>query len=281
MSSGWDTSGASVCMSNSNLTLTDIMDIGFVAAMQGNSSPYPSQPGQWDRRVPPKFTESPLFVTTSESTPMVSGGRKLWLGVEDAGSSACRSPLNPDGPFLEQSSFVSEQLGQFNNSIVGTFYGSKVSTPYKKEGMETSDPLAVDLTTSKLQDSEVVLNASALQKPAPPLWEISEINSALEENTPSLEVSISDLRFPNTSSDGEPAVPAVQSSTAPIAQWVGVKHKDLGRAYLQPFRYRRQLSASEIPVTGLAPSVCFQLAAGSPDKPIERQLEGTAGSQAS
>lgn len=267
-------------MSNSNLTLTDIMDLGFVAPMHGNSSPYPSQPEQWDSRVPPKFRGSPLFVTVSESTPMVSGGRKLWLGA-DAGSSACRSPLNPDGPFLEQSSLVSEQLGQFNNSIVGIFYGSKASTPYKKEGMETSDPLVVDIATSKLQDSEAAINASALQKPAPPLWEISEINSALEENTPSLEVSISDLRFPNTSSDGEPPVPAVQSSTAPIAQWVGVKHKDIGRSYLQPFRYRRQLSASEIPGTGMGPSVCsFQLAAGSPDKPIERQLEVTAGSQA-
>ncbi|XP_018418105.1 PREDICTED: uncharacterized protein LOC108791962 [Nanorana parkeri] len=279
MSSGWDTSGASFLMSNSNPTLTEIMDMGFVAAVHGNSSPFSSQPEQWDSRAPPKSGVSPLFVTVSESTPMTRGGGKLWLGsVEDVGSSDCRSPLNPDGQFLEQS-LVSESLNQFNNSIVGIFYGSKVSTPYKKEGMETSDPLVVDITIPKLQDSEVVVNASVLQKPAPPVWEISEINSALEENTPSLEVSISDLRFPNISSEGEPLVPA-QLSAAPLAQWVGVKHKDIGRSYLQPFRYRRQLSASEIPVTSLPPQVCFQLATGSPDKLVEWQLEVTAGPQA-
>ncbi|XP_072259824.1 uncharacterized protein [Pyxicephalus adspersus] len=280
MSSGWDTSGASFFMSKSNLTLTEIMDMGFVAAVHGNSSPFSSQPEQWDSRIPPKPGVSPLFVTVSESTPMArGGGGKLWLGIEDPGSSACRSPLNPDGPFLEQSSMVLESLNQFNNSIVGIFYGGKVSTPYKKEGMETSDPLVVDITTSKLQDSEVVVNASTLQKTAPPMWEISEINSALEENTPSLEVSISDLRFPNTSGEGEPPVPA--QSAAPLTQWVGVKHKDIGRSYLQPFHYRRQLSASDIPVTSLAPPVCsFQLATGSPDKPVEWQQEVTAGPQA-
>ncbi|KAM5135968.1 uncharacterized protein ACMZJ9_018478 [Mantella aurantiaca] len=273
MSSGWDTSGASFFMSNSNLTLTEIMDIGFVAAVHRNSSPYLEQ---WDGRVPPKYGGgSPLFVKVSESSPLASGGGKLCMGIENVGPSACQSPLNPDAPFLEQTSLVSEPLSQFNNSIVEVFYGGKVSTPYKKEGMETSDPLVVDLAASKLQDAQVVVHASALQKPAPPAWEISEINSALEDNTPSLEVSISDLRFPNVSGESEPP-----ASAAPLAQWVGVMHKDMGRSYLQPLGYRRQLSASDIPVTSLAPPLCVQLAAGSPDRPVEWQLEVIAGPQA-
>lgn len=246
-------------MSKSNLTV-DVMDRCFVAAAHGNSSPFTSHPDQWDSRVPSKYGGSPFFMTVSESSPMASGGEKLWLSME-AGSS--QSPLNPDGTFLEQSS-VAEPLGQFNNSSIVEVYGSKMSTPYKKQGMETSDPMLVDLTASKLPDSEVVVNASGLQKTGPPMWEISEINSALELNSPSLEVSICDLRFQSISSECETSVPS-QTSASPLAQWVGVKHKDSGITYLQPFRYRRQLSASEVPI--LATPVCYQPAAGSPDQP--------------
>ncbi|KAM9296513.1 uncharacterized protein PAF06_017411 [Gastrophryne carolinensis] len=276
MSSGWDNSGSSFFKSTSNLTLTDIMDMGFVAAVHGNSSPFHSQLEQLDGRVRPKSGVSPIFVKVSESTPLASGAGKMWLGIEDVGSSSCRSPLNPEGLFFEQSSLISESLVQFNNSIVGIFCGATVSTPYKKEGAETSDPLMVEVTTSKLQESEVVVNAAAPQKTVPPMWEISEINSALEENTPSLDVSISDLCFPNGSGEAAPAPPP----TAPIAQWVGVKHKDIGRSYLQPFRYKRQLSASEIPVTNASPPVCaFQLTAASPGKPGEWQIEVATGPQ--
>ncbi|XP_075071490.1 uncharacterized protein LOC142160515 [Mixophyes fleayi] len=280
MSSVRDSSGTSFLMSNSNLTLTEILDMGFVAALRGNSSPYTPQLEQWDHRTCPKFGESPLFVKSSESTPLASGEGKLWLGVEDVGPTVCRSPLNPDGQVFEQSSLTSEPLNQFNNSIVGIFYGAKESTPYKKEErLETSDLSVVDVAISKLQDSEVVVNVIG-QKSAPPMWEISEINSALEENTPSLEVSISDLRFPNSSGESEPPVPA-QPSSAPFAQWVGAKHKDVGRSFLQPFRYQRQLSASEIPITSFAPPTCsFKISAMSPDKMGDRQLEMTTGAQA-
>ncbi|XP_056405953.1 uncharacterized protein LOC130297468 [Hyla sarda] len=271
MSSGWDTSGASFFMSKSNLTLTDVMDMGFVATVRDNSSPFPALE-QLDYRT--KFGGSPFLIKSSETTPQASGGGKLWLGVEEAGSVACRSPLNPEGPVFEQSSMTSEPIGQFNNSIVGVFYGAKVSTPYKKDGLETSDPLMVDITISKLQDSEVVVNAMGQQKTAPPMWEISEINSALEENTPSLDVSISDLRFPNGSNECEPLVPAQPPASAPFTQWVGVKHKDMGLSFLQPFHYQRQLSASEIPAVGFAPSLLsFQVSAVTPDKPGEWQLE--------
>lgn len=278
MSSGWDTSGASFFTSNSNLTLTEIMDLGFVAALRGNSSPYPTHE-QLDHRT--KSGGSPFFIKSSETTPLSSGSGKLWLGAEEVGPTVCRSLLNPDGPVFEQSS-TSEPISQFNNSIVGVFYGDKVSTPYKKEeGLENSDPLVVDVTISKLQDSEVVLNAVGQQKSAPPMWEISEINSALEENTPSLDVSISDLRFPNGSGESESLVPAQPSASAPFAQWIGVIHKDVGRSFLQPFRYQRQLSASEIPIASFAPPLCsFQISAVTPDKPGEWQLEVTTGAQA-
>ncbi|KAG8565371.1 hypothetical protein GDO81_012826 [Engystomops pustulosus] len=276
MSFGWDSSGASFVMSNSNLTLTEIMDMGFVAAVRGNSSPYPSLE-QLDHRT--KLGGSPFFIKPSETTSLSSGG-KLRLGIEDLGPTICRSPLNPDGPVFEQS-MTSEATNQFNNSIVGFFYGDKVSTPYKEEGLENSDPLVVDITVSKLQDPEVVLKAVGQQNAAPPMWEISEINSALEENTPSLDVSISDLRFPNGSGESEPPVPAPQTTSAPVAQWVGVKHKDIGRSYLQPFRFTRQLSASDIPITNLTPALCsFQISAASPDKPGDWQLEVTSGVQA-
>ncbi|XP_069808900.1 uncharacterized protein [Dendropsophus ebraccatus] len=275
MSSGWDSNSASFFMSNSNLTLTEIMDLGFVAALRDNSSPYPTLE-QLDRRT--KSGGSPFFIRSSETTPQASGGGKLWLGVEEAGPVTCRTPINPDAPVFEQSSITSEPIGQFNNSIVGVFYGAKVSTPYKKEGLETSDPLVVDITISKLQDAEVVVNAMGQQKTGSPMWEISEINSALEENTPSLDVSISDLRFPSGSGDSEPLAPAQPS--APFPQWVGVKHKDVGRSFLQPFRYQRQLSASDIPIASLAPPLCsFHVSAASPDRPGEWQLE-VAGAQA-
>ncbi|XP_066442031.1 uncharacterized protein [Eleutherodactylus coqui] len=253
-------------MSATNLTLTEIMDMGFVAAAQTNSMPYPTLE-QLDQRI--KSGGSPFFIESLQTPPLASGG-KLWLGVEDVGLTVCRSPLNPDGPIFEQS-IISEPVSQFNNSIVGVFYGDKASTPCKKEGLENSDPL-LDVTISKLQDSEVVVNAQ--HKPAPPMWEISGINSALEENTPFLDVSISDLRFPNGSSESEPLVPILPSTSASLAPWVGVKLKDVGRSFLQPFRYQRQLSASEIPITGLAPSLCsLHISAVSPDKQGEWQLE--------
>ncbi|XP_044155410.1 uncharacterized protein LOC122941980 [Bufo gargarizans] len=243
------------------------MDTGFVATVRGNSSPYPTLE-QLDRRT--KSGGSPFFIKASEATTLASGGGKLWL--EEIGPTVCRSPLNPDGPVFEQSSITSESINQFNNSIVGVFYGAKVSTPCKKEGLENSDPL-VDVTISKLQDPEVTLNAVGQQKSASPMWEISEINSVLEEPTPSLDVSISDLRFPYGSNESEPQVPAHSSASAPFAQWVGVKHKDMGRSFLQPFCYQRQLSASEIQI-GLAPPLCsYQISAVAPDKPGEWQLE--------
>lgn len=278
MSSGWDNSGASFFMSNSNLTLTEILDLGFVAALRGNSSPYPTHE-QLDHRT--KSGGSPFLMKSSETTSLSCDGGKLWLGVE-AGSTAFRSPLIPDAPVFEQPSITSEPISQFNNSIVGVFYGDKASTPYKKEeGLENSDPLVVDVTISKLQDSEVVLDAVGQQKSAPPMWEFSEINSALEENTPSLDVSISDLRFPNGSGDSEQVPEIPPSASAPFAQWVGVKHKDVGRSFLQPFRYQRHLSASEIPLGSFAPPLCsFQISAVSPDKPGEWQLEVTTGAQA-
>ncbi|XP_063816361.1 uncharacterized protein LOC135055816 isoform X2 [Pseudophryne corroboree] len=273
MSSGWDSSGASFFMSNPNLTLTELLDLGFVATVHGNSSPYSPQLGQWDHRICPKSGGSPFFIKASESTSLASG-RNLWLGAEDVGQTVCRSPLNPDGPVFEQSSLASEPLNQFNNSIVGVFYGAKVSTPYKKEeSLETADQ-SVDVTISKLQESEVVVNVTGLQKSVPPMWEISEINSALEDNSPSLEVSISDLRFPNGSSECEQSLPA-QLSATPFAQWVGIKNKDVGRSFLQPFHYQRQLSASELPITNLAPPVCsFKSSAVSPDT-MDWQLEMT------
>ncbi|XP_075701332.1 uncharacterized protein LOC142665502 [Rhinoderma darwinii] len=262
MSSGWD----SFFMSNSNRTLTEIMDVGFVSAVRANSSPYlPLE--QLDHRT--KSGASPVFI---KSTPLTNGAGRLWLGVEDIGPNVCRSPLNPDGSVFEQS--TSDPINQFNNSIVEVFYGEKVSTPYKDEEiLENSDPVVVDFTFSKMQDSELVLNAVGQQKPAPPMWEISEINSALEENTPSIDVSISDLRFPNGSSESEPV--AFAQPSVPFAQWVGVEHKDVGRSFLQPFRYQRQLSASEIPIVSLAPPFrSFQISAVTPDE-SEWQFEVT------
>ncbi|XP_075134183.1 uncharacterized protein LOC142209145 [Leptodactylus fuscus] len=254
-------------MSNSNLTLTEIMDMGFVAAIRGNSSPYPTLE-QMDPAT--KSGGSPFFIKPSETAPLASSGGKLWLGMEDLGQ-VCRSPLNPDGPVFEQS-ITCESTQQFNNSIVGVHYGAKVSTPCNKEGLETSDPLVADITISKLQDPEVALGAVGQQKPAPPMWEISEINSALEENTPSLDVSISDLRFANGSSESESLVSSQPS--APFAQWAGTKHKDVGRSYLRPFHHQRHLSASEIPIGSLVPPLCsIQISAVSPDKPGECPLE--------
>ncbi|XP_073411427.1 uncharacterized protein [Dendrobates tinctorius] len=258
MFSGLDNSGASFLLTNSNLTLNELMDLGFVASLQGNSSPY-STLDHLDHGI--KCDESSIFIKSSNATPLANGGGKPWLGAEESGPAVTRSPLNPDGPVFEQSSIISETINQFNNSIVGVFYGDKVSTPYKKdESLETADPLAIDITISKLQDTEILLNSIRQQKPAPPMWEISEINSALEEHTPSLDVS--DLRFPNDSE-----LPAQPSASAPCAQWAGVKHKEMGRSLLQPFRYQRQLSASEIPITILAHTVCSsRMSALSPDK---------------
>ncbi|XP_073537686.1 uncharacterized protein [Phyllobates terribilis] len=231
------------------------MDLGFVASVRGNSSPYPTLE-HLDHRI--KSDGSPIYIKSSDVTPVASGGSKPWLGAEESEPAVSRTPLNPDGPVFEQSSIISETINQFNNSIVGVFYGDKVSTPYKKdESVETTDPLALDITISKLQDTEVLLNAVRQQKPAPPVWEISEINSALEEHTPSIDVSTSDLRFPNDSE---------LSASAPYAQWAGVKHKEMGRSLLQPFRYQCQLSASEIPITSLGhPVYSSQISAVSPD----------------
>ncbi|CAJ0928248.1 unnamed protein product [Ranitomeya imitator] len=211
-----------------------------------------------------KSDESPIF-QKPDVTPLGSGGGKPLLSAEESGPAVTRSPLNPEGPVFEQSSIISETINQFNNSIVGVFYGDKVSTPCKEDdGLETTDgwdPLAIDISISKLQDTEVLLNCIRQQKPASPMWEISEINSALEERTPSLEVS--DLRFPNDSE----LLPTQPSASAPCAQWAGVKHKEMGRSLLQPFRYQRQLSASEIPITILAHPVCAsRIPALSPDK---------------
>ncbi|XP_077127737.1 uncharacterized protein LOC143783202 [Ranitomeya variabilis] len=258
MFSGLDNSGASFLLTNSNLTLTELMDLGFVASVRGNSSPY-STLDHLDHGI--KSDESPIF-RKPDVTPLTSGGDKPWLSAEESGPAVTRSPLNPEGPVFEQSSIISETINQFNNSIVGVFYGDKVSTPYKEDdSLETTDPLAIDISISKLQDTEVLLNSIRQQKPASPMWEISEINSALEERTPSLEVS--DLRFPHDSE----LLPTQPSASAPCAQWTGVKHKEMGHSLLQPFRYQRRLSASEIPITILAHPVCSsRMPALSPEK---------------
>ncbi|KAM8945634.1 uncharacterized protein RCH25_048940 [Pelodytes ibericus] len=270
MSSGWDSSGVSFFMTSSNLTLTEIMDMGFVAKTYCSSSPSPTTTEPWDHRIRPKSGSSPFLLKVSESTPVVNGKGKLWLGVEEI-LPPLKSPLPTDGTILELSSLVSETLPQFNNSIVGVFCGAKVSTPYKKEqNLENSDPMVVD-AISKLQDSELV-SVAGLQKSAPPIWELSEINSAVEESTPSLEVSIPDLRFPS-SSDREASIPA-QAPVAACTQWVGATHKDLGQSFLQPFRYQRPLSASEIPISCLAPPLrTYHLSVMSPDKQGAWQME--------
>ncbi|XP_063309320.1 uncharacterized protein LOC134610305 [Pelobates fuscus] len=278
MSSGWDSSGVSFVMSASNLTITEIMDMGFVARAQNSSSPCPAQLEQWDHRIRPKHGESPYLLKVSESTPLISGGAKPWLGGEENLPLLNRSSLNPDSTVFELSSLVSEPQTQFNNSIVEVFYGAKVSTPYKKEqNFETSDTMVADDPVSKLQDSELMVSAAGLQKSAPPMWELSEINSAVEESTPSLDVSISDLRF-QSSSDREPPLPA-QATATPTPHWVGATHKDIGRSYLQPFRYQRQLSASEIPIPSIVPPLrSLNLSAFSFDElGREWQIEVTAG----
>uniref|UniRef100_A0A8C5WM83 Uncharacterized protein n=1 Tax=Leptobrachium leishanense TaxID=445787 RepID=A0A8C5WM83_9ANUR len=251
MSSGWDNSGASFLLSTSNLTITELMDMGFVATALSNSSPCPATFEQWDHRIRPKHGESPFLLKVSESTPL-NDGAKAWLGGESM-QGLNRSPLHPEGMTFELSSLIAEPQAQFNNSsIVEVFYGAKVSTPCKKEqSLETSDSLVADAQASKLQDLEMV-HAAGRHKSAPPLWELSEINSAVEESTPSLDVSISDLRF-QSSSDREAPMP-IQASTTPRAQWAGATHKDLGHSFLQPFRYQRQLSASDIPIPTSAPT---------------------------
>ncbi|XP_053309866.1 uncharacterized protein LOC128471892 [Spea bombifrons] len=243
------------------------MDMGFVATVHSDSSPCPTRLEQWDHRVPPKAGGSPFLIKVSESTPMVHAGAKSWLGVEEILPALNRSPLNPDGAVFELSSMASEPLAQFNNSVVGVFYGAKVSTPYKEEqDLEISDPIPVDEPCSKLQDTDLVVSTAGLQKSVPPMWEISEINSAVEESTPSLDVSISDLRFTSGYGDPDDTLPS-QASAAPSAQWVGVTHKDIGRAFLRPFRYQRQLSASEIPIPTMAPPMHpFNLSAVFPDR---------------
>ncbi|OCT57767.1 hypothetical protein XELAEV_18003103mg [Xenopus laevis] len=246
MSISWDSSAISFLMSSSNLTLTEIMDLGFVATAQGSSSPCSSQIEQLDHRTRPKSGGSPFLLKVSESTPLVSGGKQR-LTVEEILPCLSRSPLPPpDGQVFELSTLAPEPL---SNSIVGVFYGAKVSTPYKEE---TTDAICVDIQVPKLQDSEMVVQAVGVQKPsAPPIWELSEINSALEENTPTLDVSVSDLRYVGGSDRDQPPNPQVPASQC--NQWVGITHKDVGRSYLQPFRYQRQLSASEIQVTSNTP----------------------------
>ncbi|XP_068118129.1 uncharacterized protein [Hyperolius riggenbachi] len=302
MSSSWDSSRASFFMSHSNVTLTETMNEALTeylneafvgrlptrssspfqpqlqhldSILRTGSSPFQPLLEQLDSRVCPKAVVSPLLVSTKEGALVASGGEKLWLGVEETGSSVCPSPLNPDMLLFEQSSLASEQLGQCSNSIVGLFYGAKMSTPNKEEdSMETSNPLEVDITMPRQQGSED--HIKTLQKPVSPVWEISEIKYALEENTPSLEVSISDLRFPNVSTENELPVP-VLPSPAPPAQWVGTKHKDMGRSYLLPFHYRRQLSASEVPIASVpTPGCSIQIIAGKSHDKLEWQIEGTS-----
>ncbi|XP_075207862.1 uncharacterized protein LOC142312760 [Anomaloglossus baeobatrachus] len=227
------------------------MDLGFVASVRGNSSPYPIC-DHLDHRT--KSGGSPSFSKSSDATHQASG-EKLWLSAEDTGPAVYRFPLNPDSQVFEQSSITSEPVNQFNNSIVGVFYGDKVSTPCKND--ESLDPLGVDMALSKLQDAEVILNAVIQQKQAPPMWEISEINSGLEEHTP-LDGSIPDLRCANDSE-------SLLSASAQFAQWANVKHKDTGRPFLQPFRYHRQMSTSESQVTSVGPPRCSQIPALSPE----------------
>ncbi|NP_001037923.1 uncharacterized protein LOC733539 [Xenopus tropicalis] len=222
------------------------MDLGFVATAQSSSSPCSSGIELLDQRTRPKPGGSPFLLKVSESSPLV-GGEKQRMTVEEIVPCLSRSPFPPpDGQVFELSALAPEPL---SNSIVGVFYGAKVSTPYKEEA---TDAICVDIQVPKLQDSEMVVQAVGVQKPSvPPIWELSEINSALEENTPTLDVSVSDLRFTSSSDRDQPSNPQVPASQC--TQWVGVTHKDVGRSFLQPFRYQRQLSASEIPVTSNTP----------------------------
>lgn len=244
--------------------------MGFVATALSNSSPCNTQTEQWDHRIRPKHGESP-FLKVSESTPLISGA-KAWLGEENL-QLLSRSPLRQEGTVFELSSLISEPQAPFNNSIVEVFYGAKVSTPCKNEqSMENSEPSLADCPVSKLQDSELV-NPTGPRKSTPPVWELSEINSTVEESTPFLDVSISDLRFQSGSDRDAPL--SGQASTTPCAQWVGVTHKDVGRSFLQPFQYPRRLSASEMPIPSRAPQLhSFLLSALSLD-----ELGVTAGPQ--
>ncbi|KAM4692536.1 uncharacterized protein WCC33_017302 [Rhinophrynus dorsalis] len=267
MSSGWDSGGISLLMSSSNVTVTEVMDLGFVAAVHSHSPACPTSIEQFDHRSHSKSEGSPFPVKMSDSNPQANTGGTQWLNIEEMLLPCMsRSPLPPDGQLFELSSLASEPQSNFNNSIVEVFYGAKVSTPYKEEeSLETSGP--VDVPVSKLQDSELVVTAVGVQKSVPPMWEISEINSALEENTPTLDVSISDLRFTSSSDREQAPPPPPQTLAAPCAQWVGVKHKDVGRSFLQPFRYQRQLSASEIPIPSNAPLLrSYHLSAVSGDE---------------
>ncbi|KAM4622446.1 uncharacterized protein O3C94_020254 [Discoglossus pictus] len=273
MSSTWESSGLSFIMASSNITLTEIMEKGFVATSYSGSSPL--QIEQWDLRSRPKSSGSPFLLKVAESTPMGTGGSKPWIGGEEVLSSF-KSPLPPEAPVFELSSLASEAQKDFNNSIVGDFYGDKVSTPYKEEVMDESKETTIDVSVSMLQEPEVVVNKVGQHKSLRPMWEISEINSALEENTPSLDVSISDLRFQSVS-DRETATPAQSSSYC--AQWVGALNKDVGLSYLQPFRYQRQLSASEMPAPPtMPPPRSFHLSGlSSDDRWREWQFDVTTG----
>ncbi|XP_053572310.1 uncharacterized protein LOC128662547 [Bombina bombina] len=234
------------------------MEKGFVATSYSSSSP--SQPEQWDPCSHRMHGGSSFVIKVSESTPQ---GLEVLPGLS-------RSPLPPDAPVFELSSLASENPNFFNNSVVGVFYGTKVSTPYKENNEEeTPVSMAVEVTLSKLQDSDIVVSDVSVQKPTSPMWEISEITSAMDENTPSLDVNISDLRY-LSSSEHEPVPPAQSYSAAYCAQWVGAKHKDIGMSYLQPFRYQRQLSASEIPVSSKPAVHSIHLSNLSPDGTVER-----------
>ncbi|MEE6522276.1 hypothetical protein FKM82_020734 [Ascaphus truei] len=272
MSSSLESSaGGSFFVSGADLTLTGMMDKGFVVG----SSPGLSRIEAWDPRSHPKSGGSPFLLKVKESTPVGSGGGRSWLGVEEGPGGLCPSPLPPDAQVLELSSVASELHNPFNNSIVGIFYGTKVSTPCREEEEreEASDPIAVDVTVSRAQASDLLVSAVGLQKLPPPAWEISEINSALEENTPSLDVSISDLRFPSGERD-----PTQPMAAARCAQWVVVKHKDLGRSFLRPLRYERHLSATEISLPIIA-SLHLAAVVSPNDRLGEGQLGVTAGTE--
>ncbi|XP_067410519.1 uncharacterized protein [Emydura macquarii macquarii] len=83
------------------------------------------------------------------------------------------------------------------HSIVDVFCNAKSSTPCKAE----KHPKAMENSLSK---SSEITDFSSLRKPAPPIWEISEIQAPLD-NTLSLDASAEELRSlgslkPDTSS---------------------------------------------------------------------------------
>ncbi|XP_029468301.1 uncharacterized protein LOC115097028 [Rhinatrema bivittatum] len=299
MTSRWNSSSPGISVSKSDLPITDIMENGFVAGISSvdNSSldsfhivANTPKTESWDSNLDSnilKSTSQPIL-KASESSLFTSsnGGDMPSQAVSNYSlASLCKTPVALAPHIFDLSSLASEHNSRLKNSVVDLFGDNKISTPCKEE----KNPKLMETQASKsLESSAALIDLSGLLKPAPLIWEISEITSALD-NTLSLEASIEEMRSPTCSVEYNKAKALEMSSLAAAMcyPWTGVKPRKNCDLAFESFSYEKQLSKSESATSLLVGSHMikpFDFAIASPDdrwrdKPSKLQKSGAGQKQ--